>query len=81
MDEEIFDHIQDATSDILDAVQGVDNNHVEVINHLDKITELLERIAVAVERPAPEALDADELLQLERINPLLAKMYREGRVS
>lgn len=46
---EALDDIYAAAGDILLAVNSVDNNHVEVIDRLDRTNELLERIAFAME--------------------------------
>jgi hypothetical protein len=75
-DEDIANDVQDiktSTDDIFAAVENMDSNHVDVIDRLDKAVELLERIAVVLERPS---LD-DEL---RAISPELADMLKEGRV-
>jgi hypothetical protein len=75
-DEDIANDIQDiktSTDDIFAAVENMDSNHVDVIDRLDKAVELLERIAVALEKPT---LDAE----LRAISPQLADMLKEGRV-
>jgi uncharacterized membrane-anchored protein YhcB (DUF1043 family) len=81
MDDNVANDIQDirtATDDILTAVNNVDSNHVEVVDHLDKITDLLERMATSWE-------SLEKVLQVAALESIgldkQAQLLREGRVS